>query len=109
MTRRVFVSDTHMSCGKSLGTKGEYEWFDKQDAANFLSFLAYLQTYDFQELILLGDIIDDWLYPIDETPPSYEDIAKAAHIAPILQELGNSRHPREVSVSRTSRGTMTWT
>jgi UDP-2,3-diacylglucosamine pyrophosphatase LpxH len=89
MRKRVFVSDVHMSPGWSLGSpKGRYDWFDRDEAAHFADFLAHLDTDDsIQEVILLGDILDDWVYPIDVRPPHYEQIVSAAHVVPIMDNL----------------------
>lgn len=87
MTRRVFVSDVHMSPGASLNTPERYEWFSEGDADNFLSFLKFLKTYQFDELVLLGDIMDDWLHPIDTPPGSFGEIAGAKHVTRILRAL----------------------
>lgn len=87
MIRRVFVSDIHMSHGKSLGTPEEYEWFDKEDAGNFSAFLDFVRDQEYDELVLLGDIMDNWLYPISEAPPPFQAIASASHVTPIINKL----------------------
>jgi UDP-2,3-diacylglucosamine pyrophosphatase LpxH len=89
MIKRVFVSDVHMSAGWSLNArKGRYDWLDAREAAIFGDFLAELNSDDsIQEVILLGDIMDDWVYPIDLQPPQYEQIVSAAHIFPIISNL----------------------
>lgn len=89
MIKRVFVSDVHMSPGWSLsGRKGRYDWFDWDEASHFEDFLAHLNTdASIQEVILLGDIMDDWVYPIDIQPPHYQQIVSAAHIIPIMDNL----------------------
>jgi UDP-2,3-diacylglucosamine pyrophosphatase LpxH len=87
--KRVFVSDIHMSTGWSLGSeKGRYDWCDADETNNFAQFLTNLNNDDsIQEVILLGDITDDWVYPIDVQPPQYSQIATAAHISPIIDNL----------------------
>jgi UDP-2,3-diacylglucosamine pyrophosphatase LpxH len=89
MIRRAFVSDVHTSAGWSLdGRKGRYDWLDAVEANNFAQFLASLNNdASIQEVILLGDILDDWVYPIDIQPPHYQQIVSAAHIVPIINNL----------------------
>jgi len=89
MYKRVFVSDIHMTAGWGFtGSTGAYDWFTKKNAADFLAFLKYVRgDASINEVILLGDIMDGWLYPYDVQPPSYEVIADAFHIKPIIQEL----------------------
>jgi hypothetical protein len=87
--KRVFASDVHMSPGLSFGSlQGCYDWFNKDESLKFEQFLAYLIDDDsIQEVIFLGDIMDDWVYPIEIQPPKYDDIANAAHIINIMINL----------------------
>lgn len=87
--KRAFVSDVHMSPGLSFGSlKGRYDWFSKDESLKFGQFLAYLIGDDsIQEVIFLGDIMDDWVYPIEIQPPKYDDIANASHIINIMTNL----------------------
>ena len=89
MMKRVFVSDVHMSAGWSLnGGQGRYDWLDAEEAANFAQFLTSLNNdASIQEVILLGDIMDDWVCPIDVQPPGYLQIVTAAHTSPVVDNL----------------------
>jgi len=95
MTRRVFVSDVHMSPGWSLGgdKKYFYDWCRTEDAANFEGFLNYLAgSAQYDEVILLGDIMDTWIYPVggdkNNGLPSFGDIAAAkASVINALNDL----------------------
>jgi len=91
MITRVFVSDVHMSLGSSLGAQGgAYDWFDREEAANFADFLATLNGNTLiDEVILLGDIMDEWVYPINVQPPDYQQIVTAEHIKPIIANLAS--------------------
>lgn len=72
MIRRVFVSDVHMS----PGGHPSYEWLTDQQATAFGGFLDYIAAdLSFEELVLVGDMMDDWVYPIDTQPPTYAQIA----------------------------------
>jgi UDP-2,3-diacylglucosamine pyrophosphatase LpxH len=67
----VFISDVH------IGTNGKTSWYDKSVHEPYL--LATLQyVYDnadsIQQLVLLGDLVDFWTYPVDEMPPTFDDI-----------------------------------
>ncbi len=106
MIRRVFVSDIHMSLGGSLvkdsadpAKTHEYDWFDLDEAAQFLLFLQYLLKEDIQEVILLGDIMDDWLYPHDISAPTYKDTAAAGHIKPILEAIDGLSKKQNVTIT----------
>jgi UDP-2,3-diacylglucosamine pyrophosphatase LpxH len=103
MTKRVFISDIHMTLGRSLvkdnlnpAKAHEYDWFDLDEAAQFRIFLSKLPD-DIDEVILLGDIMDDWLYPHDEEAPSYDEIASAKHIKPILEAIRDCAKKKQVT------------
>lgn len=98
--KRVFVSDIHINEGrshanakKSNSKKGKakkhpYEWLGKKEVKRFAEFLAYMnQQDDISEFILLGDALDDWVYPVDEVPPSLEDILAAPINEPIMKQF----------------------
>lgn len=78
--KRIFISDVHMGAGraKDEGYNYEYDWLAKKEADNLASFLNYIDTSsDTSEVILLGDILDDWVCPVDKVPPTYDDIINA--------------------------------
>ncbi len=82
MIKRVFASAVHMSTGWSLNKPGQYDWLDGEEAKSFGEFLLRINSDpSIQEIILLGDIMDDWVYPVDVKPPAYDAIAAARHIA----------------------------
>jgi len=87
-----------MSAGWGLnGRKGRYDWFDTEEADNFARFLASLNNdASIHEVILLGDIMDDWVYPVDVQPPHYQQIVSAAHIVPIMENLWTLSENRPV-------------
>ena len=56
-------------------------------AGNFAEFLKYIAgDGSVEELILVGDMLDDWVYPIDLLPPQYSEIA-AARQNPVIMDL----------------------
>ena len=100
MKRRVFVSDIHMSQGLSLKKPiGCYDWFDTMEADLFLDFLNHIATGEVgpvDELILLGDILDNWIFPMTDQPPDFSLIAKAPKSKQILDKLGAISETRTV-------------
>jgi UDP-2,3-diacylglucosamine pyrophosphatase LpxH len=89
--KRVFVSDVHMSPGWSLDSKqGCYDWFSKAQAQQFGDFLKkMIDDNTIDEVIILGDLMDGWVYPIETQPPKYDKIANAPHIVDIMTNLRN--------------------
>jgi len=87
--KRVFVSDVHMSPGWSLKSKqGCYDWFSNDQAQQFGNFLKkMIDDNTINEVILLGDLMDGWVYPIETQPPKYDKTANASHIVDIMANL----------------------
>jgi len=86
--KRVYVSDVHMGAPKRPDCTYDYNWLSEKEANNFASFLDYLDGQgDVAELILLGDTMDNWVCPIDEVPPTFEEILDAPHNAKIVASL----------------------
>ena len=62
----VCISDVHM--GDERAVAGGYCWFDK-NADGLENFLDYVMSSpDVKQLVLLGDLFDEWLVPYDVTP-----------------------------------------
>lgn len=74
--RRLFISDLHLN-SRDLYERG-FAWFRPKHHLSRI--LAYLRQQSIEssthldELVFLGDTFDTWLAPMDEVPPSYEDI-----------------------------------
>ena len=80
----VFISDLHMN------VVGAYSWLDKHaiDLAQFLNTVN--ARNDVAELIILGDLLDDWVSPVTYTPQTFADILAANYnngVVPALQEV----------------------
>ena len=86
--KRIYVSDVHMGAGRSLDKKNVYDWLGKAEADNFAGFLDHLNGQnDVGEIILLGDTMDNWVCPVDEKPPTFDEILKASHNQKIVTSL----------------------
>lgn len=73
----VAISDVH------LGTDHPCVWYQRSlHEPYLLALLEWVvdQADHVRELVLLGDIVDFWTYPMDEVPPTFADIA-ATHPA----------------------------
>ncbi len=70
----VFISDTHIG----IGDRTNWYQRDVHESA-LVATLDYVSNNadSIAELILLGDIVDQWTYPPDVTPPSLAMIAEA--------------------------------
>ena len=100
--KRIYVSDIHMNAGKGLQTGKEqhpYEWLGPTEAKRFADFLNYLNDPNVvQEIIIIGDLMDDWVYPVDVVPPSLESIVKAPINKEIVQALKKLAKNKKITV-----------
>ncbi len=74
MPRIVFFSDIH------IGTNAATNWYQRSlHEPYLLAAFDYLQQQasDIQELVLVGDLVDQWTYEPSRTPPSFAEIAAA--------------------------------
>ena len=86
--KRIYVSDIHMGAGRSLHSANVYDWLGEAEANNFAEFLSYLgKQNDVGEIILLGDTMDNWVCPVDEVPPTFDEILGASHNKKIVSNL----------------------
>lgn len=77
----VFISDIHLSADPN--TSWIFEHIDP--LADFLHTLNARQ--DLSELVILGDLLDDWMVPIDDVPSTFQNILEAPHNAPVVAAL----------------------
>ncbi|MBA4422288.1 MAG: hypothetical protein C0390_04190 [Syntrophus sp. (in: bacteria)] len=89
--KRIFISDVHMNAGWSLAPppgKYCYDWLGKSEAEDFAAFLASLLNYpDLEEVVFIGDLMDNWVCPVDQAPPTFDDIVNAPVNQGIVQQL----------------------
>lgn len=78
--KKIYLSDVHMGAEKNSDCKYDYNWLGQAEADNFAGFLNYLNSQDdVEEIILLGDTMDNWVCPIDVVPPTFDEILDAGH------------------------------
>lgn len=77
----IFISDIHLSANAS--TAWIYEHIGP--LAEFLQ--ALNARSDVSELVILGDLLDDWNVPMGDSPSSFEGILTAAHNEPVVTAL----------------------
>jgi UDP-2,3-diacylglucosamine pyrophosphatase LpxH len=80
----VFISDLHMNVASG------YSWLvnNAVDLARFLDTLN--NRDDVAELIILGDLVDDWVLPVEHAPWTFADILGANYnngVVPALQAV----------------------
>jgi UDP-2,3-diacylglucosamine pyrophosphatase LpxH len=67
-TKRIFISDIHMGDDRSMSGDHPYCWFMKNvdTLAGFLE--EQRKAPDVKEVVILGDLFDDWVIPTDIKP-----------------------------------------
>jgi UDP-2,3-diacylglucosamine pyrophosphatase LpxH len=90
--KRVYIADIHMNAGKGLKNSNQghpYEWLGPEEANRFAKFLEYLNipSTEVQEVIIIGDLMDNWVYPVNVEPPSLQSIISAPINKKIVQAL----------------------
>ena len=90
--KRIFVSDIHMGDARSInpphGLK-PYSWLLPDRAKMFGDFLGLqLKDPDVKEVIILGDLFDDWVCPAQLDPmPATPGVSKFHEIAQASQNV----------------------
>jgi hypothetical protein len=94
MSRRIIMSDLHMSAGLGLtAADGQYpwEWFTNADLARLEWFLQYLYdshaTEPIDDIVLLGDVFDNWVFPHDMKPPTLGSVIQSSRLEPIYGKI----------------------
>jgi UDP-2,3-diacylglucosamine pyrophosphatase LpxH len=77
----VFISDIHLSADANTS------WIIEH-IEPLAEFLKTLNTrHDIAELVILGDLLDDWMVPIDDAPSTFQQILEAPHNQPVVSAL----------------------
>ena len=100
--KRVYIADIHMNAGKGLqdSNKGHpYEWLGPGEADRFAKFLEHLNDpATIKEIIIIGDLMDDWVYPVDVVPPSLQSILSVKINKKIVQALKKLAKNKKIKV-----------
>lgn len=80
MSKVFFLSDIHMGALRPpVSPRYGYDWLNPEEKGQLISFLNHVNDHeeDASEIVLVGDILDNWICPHDEQPPSFEEIFNA--------------------------------
>ena len=86
--KRIFISDVHMGCDVSSAPRKPYVWF-KKNAHLLAKFLGeQLMDHDVSEVVILGDLFDEWIIPADYPPiTSFKSICSNSTNEPVITGL----------------------
>ena len=97
--KRIFISDIHMGTEESIQSDRPYGWLLKDRAELLTEFLNHLaQDRNLSELIIVGDLFDEWVVPYTTSPVPMDrsecanqffKIAAAPQNKPIIKALSN--------------------
>lgn len=97
MSKKIFISDVHISEGRSLGNDNSYDWLSKHARTQLSTFFYNLAIDEtIEEVVLVGDVFDTWVMPINEIPSTFAEILNAGANETIMEML--SRLSKEKSV-----------
>ncbi len=97
MPKKLFISDVHVGAGRFSDeskdtTKYPYDWdrLSLEETKNFIDFIRYVHSHydcELEEVVLLGDIFDNWVFPHDLVPPTIEELLFADKNKELVKEL----------------------
>jgi UDP-2,3-diacylglucosamine pyrophosphatase LpxH len=97
-TKRIFISDIHLSSRERYNAADEMKrarFIPKEHQArlvNFLNKTILEKEKEIKDLVLAGDIFDDWVCPPDEAPPTFNEIFQSnPEIMKALRAIARSR------------------
>ena len=97
-TKRVFISDVHLSSQERYEATDEMKRArfipdkHKKRLVNFLTKSILGNEKEIKDLVLVGDIFDDWVCPPDEAPPTFDRIFESnPDIMDALRAIGKSK------------------
>ena len=70
-SKRIFISDVHLGVGLAS------DWFQTaKHEPHLLTMLKWIENSadEVKDLVLLGDLVDRWMCPIDQVPPTTAEI-----------------------------------
>jgi UDP-2,3-diacylglucosamine pyrophosphatase LpxH len=80
-SKLVFISDLHLNADPDASWMLDHI----DDLAAFLNLLR--MRGDVSELVILGDMLDDWVRPTEDVPYDFEEILSASHNEPVVNAL----------------------
>jgi len=107
-TKRIFISDLHLNDGRCYevltaeGYKYPYYWTSKERAALLAKFLQeeVLESDDVLELVILGDLYDQWVVPTRPEPNiDFANIMNAEHNLPVKEQLVKIAAHKDITFS----------
>jgi calcineurin-like phosphoesterase family protein len=104
-TKLIIVSDIHI--GGPRATAGNYNWF-ADNISEFLSFLKQVEkSRQVKELIIAGDLFDEWIMPMDVKPfvgdvttsaEFFKSVADASPMKDIIKKINNIANGGKIKV-----------
>lgn len=95
--KHIFISDVHLGAGRFSPESqdreiypNDWDWLSAEETANFEQFLRFLRedyTDQIREIVLMGDIFDNWVFPHDMVPPTMDELILAEKNIRVVEEL----------------------
>lgn len=98
-TRRIFISDIHMGDKRSINPPPPYAkpygWLSEERADLLADFLEneIIESDKVKELIILGDLLDEWVCPTGLDPAKFLEVLDAKHNSRAVENLRKIASP----------------
>ena len=97
--KKLFISDVHLGAGRfskesqdTVKYPYDWDWLSIEETENFMNFIKFLQSdydHEIKEVVLLGDIFDNWIFPYDLMPPTMDELITANKNKDVVKELND--------------------
>lgn len=95
VSRRVFISDIHLTNRQGIKEDengvilSDPHTLSVREVDKFQRFLLYLkkEIKGLDEIVIVGDFLDEWSVPLNQEPPTYDDILSAGHNKKIVDRI----------------------
>jgi hypothetical protein len=87
-TKRIFISDIHLGDKISMNDPNHYCWFKDNIPVLTKFFDDQLKAPDVKEMVILGDLFDTWVLPVNYDPlTSFDKICSNPANKPVIDKL----------------------
>lgn len=91
--KTIYVSDIHLNVEEAYTYTNQEQtcqisWIGRKRVARFNDFLQWVATQkEVKNLVILGDLCDNWIWPTNKNPQSIADVIAAPTNQPVMQTL----------------------
>lgn len=97
MKATLYISDIHLNAGWDSTRRypHPFEWLAPSQRDELVTFLGTIDPVYVERVVIAGDLLDTWIYPVDAAPPTVADVVAAN---PTVFEAINGLRRKGISV-----------